>query len=112
MLLLCAILNKQGMMAVLVGSVCLPATSFAVPALFKTRCFRQLWSAFCGSSCGMWHRAATVREAVLSSFAGTSHVDAEFADICDAVSATQRIKHKTRLLFNKKHAPQLVRRPL
>ena len=40
--------------------------------------------------------------------AGTSHVDAEFANICDAVSATQRIKHKTRLLLKKKHAPQLV----
>ena len=41
-------------------------------------------------------------------FAGTTHVDAEFADICDAVAATQRIKHKTRLLLSKKHAPQLV----
>ena len=40
--------------------------------------------------------------------AGTTHVDAEFADICDAVAATQRIKHKTRLLLSKKHAPQLV----
>ena len=40
--------------------------------------------------------------------AGTTHVDAEFADICDAVAATQRIKHKTRLLLKKKHAPQLV----
>ena len=72
-------------------------------------------------SCGMpsvgpfvvWGRgAAAVCEALLSSFTGTSHVDAEFADICDAVSATQRIKHKTRLLFNKKHAPQLVSRSL
>ena len=40
--------------------------------------------------------------------AGTQHVDAEFADICDAVSATKQIKHKTRLLFTKKHAPQLT----
>ena len=39
---------------------------------------------------------------------GTQHVDAEFADICDAVSATKQIKHKTRLLFTKKHAPQLT----
>lgn len=39
-------------------------------------------------------------------------MDAEFADICDAVSATQRIKHKTRLLLKKKHAPQLVRATL
>ena len=35
-------------------------------------------------------------------------MDAEFADICDAVAATQRIKHKTRLLLKKKHAPQLT----
>ena len=40
--------------------------------------------------------------------AGTSNVDAEFADICDAVTATKAIKHKTRLLFSKKHAPQLT----
>ncbi len=35
-------------------------------------------------------------------------MDAEFADICDAVAATQRIKHKTSLLLSRKHAPQLV----
>lgn len=35
-------------------------------------------------------------------------MDAEFADICDAVTATKAIKHKTRLLFSKKHAPQLT----
>lgn len=40
--------------------------------------------------------------------AGTQNVDAEFADICDAVSATKSVKHKTRLLFTKKHAPQLT----
>ena len=38
-------------------------------------------------------------------------MDAEFADICDAVAATQRIKHKTRLLLQRKHAPQLVSQP-
>lgn len=40
--------------------------------------------------------------------AGTSNVDAEFADICDAVTASKSVKHKTRLLFSKKHAPQLT----
>lgn len=45
---------------------------------------------------------------VLEGYRGTTHVDAEFADICDAVAATQRIKHKTRLLLSKKHAPQLT----
>ena len=67
-----------------------------------------LWVFVC--FCGLWQRGCnSALEGSLSSSAGTSHVDAEFADICDAVSATQRIKHKTRLLFNKKHAPQLVR---
>lgn len=83
--------------------MCTTAAHFVVSGLQLT---------FVGYVCHLSFAFATYSsglQGVLFPIPGTSHVDAEFADICDAVSATQRIKHKTRLLLKKKHAPQLVR---